>query len=389
MTTFSHFIHDIAYIKALLEQGIGWPVQVITDKHQQIGSEAPPSEWMTSIYDFSNLHPYPQIKFSPANEAFIFVSDLKTKMDPITYVMGPCLNKPSIPLEAETTSSCLNQILHQAALVHLLINQQRLTVEDILKENFYNEAMISQLEDKLRQDFTFIRIDDHVQTHIPGDIQYENQILACVSHGRVKELLPILDRINRFPLLSDHLKETPLQTMKTMVASMIIVASKTARESGLPIAISYKINTFYLQEINKTTDLTTLNQLKISALIDLTHRVHALRRTKNSQTVKEVTFYIRKNLYQNPSVHDVCQALHFNPSYLARLFKKEMNMTISEYMMQEKIKEAKQLLAMTNHSILEICSLLHFTDQSHFTKNFKKFTGQTPKQYRQHYKVLN
>ena len=93
--------------------------------------------------------------------------------------------------------------------------------------------------------------------------------------------------------------------MKTMVASMIIVASKTARESGLPIAISYKINTFYLQEINKTTDLTTLNQLKISALIDLTHRVHALRRTKNSQTVKEVTFYIRKNLYQNPSVHDV------------------------------------------------------------------------------------
>lgn len=46
-------------------------------------------------------------------------------------------------------------------------------------------------------------------------------------------------------------------------------------------------------------------------------------------------------------------------------------MTISEYMMQEKIKEAKQLLAMTNHSILEICSLLHFTDQSHFTKNFK------------------
>ena len=103
MTTFSHFIHDIAYMKALLEQGFGWPVQVITDKHQQIGSETPPSEWMTSIYDFSNLHPYPQIKFSPANEAFIFVSDLKTKMNPITYVMGPCLNKPSIPLEAETT----------------------------------------------------------------------------------------------------------------------------------------------------------------------------------------------------------------------------------------------------------------------------------------------
>ena len=66
-------------------------------------------------------------------------------------------------------------------------------------------------------------------------------------------------------LIADHLNETPLQTMKTMVATIIIIASKTARESGLPIALSYKINTFYLQEINKTTDLNTLNQLKKGA----------------------------------------------------------------------------------------------------------------------------
>ena len=386
MTTFSHFPNDIAYIKTLLEQSLNCPIQVVSQKHQFISPDKSLWQWMTDVIDFSKRYPIPQIKISPLNENFIFVSNL-TKSEPLTFVIGPTLNKQTTLSEARPPS--LNQLLHQAALVHCLLNQQQLPIEDILKENFYNDSMISKLEDKLRQDFTYIRIDDHIHTRIPGDIQYENQLLACVSTGHVNELLEIIDQINPSPLIADHLNETPLQTMKTMVATIIIIASKTARESGLPIALSYKINTFYLQEINKTTDLNTLNQLKISALINLTNRVSDLKRTKTSQTVNEVTFYVIKNLYQNPSVQDICQALHFNPSYLARLFKKEMKMTISEFIMQEKIKEAKHLLETTNHSILEICSLLHFTDQSHFTKNFKKLTQKTPKQYRQQYKVLN
>lgn len=386
MTTFSHFPNDIAYIKTLLEQSLNCPIQVVTQKHQFISPDKSLWQWMTDVIDFSKRYPIPQIKISPLNETFIFVSNL-TKSEPLAFVIGPTLNKQTTLSEARPPS--LNQLLHQAALVHCLLNQQQLPIEDILKENFYNDSMISKLEDKLRQDFTYIRIDDHIHTRIPGDIQYENQLLACVSAGHVNELLEIIDQINPSPLIADHLNETPLQTMKTMVATIIIIASKTARESGLPIALSYKINTFYLQEINKTTDLNTLNQLKISALIDLTNRVNSLKKIKTSRTVNEVTFYVIKNLYKNPSVQDICQALHFNPSYLARLFKKEMKMTISEFIMQEKIKEAKHLLETTNHSILEICSLLHFTDQSHFTKNFKKLTQKTPKQYRQQYKVLN
>lgn len=386
MTTFSHFPNDIAYIKTLLEQSLNCPIQVVSQKHQFISPDKSLWQWMTDVIDFSKRYPIPQIKISPLNENFIFVSNL-TKSEPLTFVIGPTLNKQTTLSEARPPS--LNQLLHQAALVHCLLNQQQLPIEDILKENFYNDSMISKLEDKLRQDFTYIRIDDHIHTRIPGDIQYENQLLACVSTGHVNELLEIIDQINPSPLIADHLNETPLQTMKTMVATIIIIASKTARESGLPIALSYKINTFYLQEINKTTDLNTLNQLKISALIDLTNRVNSLKKIKTSRTVNEVTFYVIKNLYKNPSVQDICQALHFNPSYLARLFKKEMKMTISEFIMQEKIKEAKHLLETTNHSILEICSLLHFTDQSHFTKNFKKLTKKTPKQYRQQYKVLS
>ncbi len=66
-----------------------------------------------------------------------------------------------------------------------------------------------------------------------------------------------------------------------------------------------------------------------------------------------------------------------------------MNLTISEFITQEKIEEAKRLLIGSNHTLLEISNLLHFSDQSYFTKSFKKVTGMTPKVYRNRYKLLS
>ncbi|WP_226799835.1 helix-turn-helix domain-containing protein [Bacillus thuringiensis] len=51
----------------------------------------------------------------------------------------------------------------------------------------------------------------------------------------------------------------------------------------------------------------------------------------------------------------------------------------------EKIEEAKKLLTLTNHSLLDISTLLNFNNQSYFTKVFKEYTGITPKQYRNQY----
>lgn len=71
-----------------------------------------------------------------------------------------------------------------------------------------------------------------------------------------------------------------------------------------------------------------------------------------------------------------------NPSYLSTLFKKEVGMSISEYVQSAKVNEAKNLLSYTSHSMSDISSLLNFYDQSHFIRVFKKYTGVTPKQFK-------
>lgn len=69
-------------------------------------------------------------------------------------------------------------------------------------------------------------------------------------------------------------------------------------------------------------------------------------------------------------------------NYLSQLFKKEVGIPISDYIQQERIEEAKKLIALSDTPLSDVCSSLTFNDQSYFTKVFKKFTGVTPKQYR-------
>ena len=62
--------------------------------------------------------------------------------------------------------------------------------------------------------------------------------------------------------------------------------------------------------------------------------------------------------------------------------KKEMNVAASAILAEFIINEAKRLLIYTDNTVAEIAFALSFNDASHFVKYFKRFTGQTPQNYR-------
>ncbi|HDR7878031.1 TPA: helix-turn-helix transcriptional regulator, partial [Bacillus mobilis] len=98
--------------------------------------------------------------------------------------------------------------------------------------------------------------------------------------------------------------------------------------------------------------------------------------------------HISKNAYDELSLNELANHLDITPTYLSKLFKKEMGIPLSEYIQKERIEEAKKLLTLTTSPLSDVCAWLNFNDQSYFTKVFKKYTNMTPKQYREQYTVI-
>ncbi len=83
------------------------------------------------------------------------------------------------------------------------------------------------------------------------------------------------------------------------------------------------------------------------------------------------------------SLKAISEDLNVNPAYLSREFSKYFdNLSFGEYIRKLRIEKAMQLLDASQHSLSEIAYLTGFSDQSHFTRIFKKFTGQNPSDYR-------
>lgn len=71
------------------------------------------------------------------------------------------------------------------------------------------------------------------------------------------------------------------------------------------------------------------------------------------------------------------------PSHFCRVFKKATGTTPHQYVMKARLDRAQELLGSSQMSISSIADLLGFTSQSHFTRAFRQYSGQTPSGWRQ------
>jgi AraC-like DNA-binding protein len=87
--------------------------------------------------------------------------------------------------------------------------------------------------------------------------------------------------------------------------------------------------------------------------------------------------------YSEPiSVADCAAAIHLNPSYLSRIFKKETGRNLVHYLQKLRIDQARKLLQQNRHNISELAGLCGFGSVEHFHRVFVRQVGMTPARYR-------
>lgn len=106
---------------------------------------------------------------------------------------------------------------------------------------------------------------------------------------------------------------------------------------------------------------------------------------KQPHWVKELKETIQDQIDTNLnlSLSELSKGLDKNPAYLSREFSKYFeDLSFGEYIRKLRVEKAIWLLNTTKYSLSEIAYLTGFSDQSHFTRIFKKHTGTNPSVYR-------
>lgn len=103
----------------------------------------------------------------------------------------------------------------------------------------------------------------------------------------------------------------------------------------------------------------------------------------SSRQLKAVISYINTHLESSISLKDLARVSQINSHhYFCHLFKQSTGIPPYQYVIEQRIKRAKQLLKQDKLPLLEIALECGFSDQSAFNRTFRRCVGSTPRDYR-------
>lgn len=182
------------------------------------------------------------------------------------------------------------------------------------------------------------------------------------------------------------LSKNPLTNIKYHFVITVALVARQCIEGGMPLEHAYRLSDFYISKLDNITKIEDVVALHRNMSLDYTRNM--LKQQKNpivSKPILECTDYIYSHLHERITVNELAEHTHLSTSYLSKLFKTNMNISVSGYIIEQRLDLAENMLKYSDLSYSEIANYLAFATQSHFIQVFKKKLGITPKQYRDAY----
>ena len=117
-------------------------------------------------------------------------------------------------------------------------------------------------------------------------------------------------------------------------------------------------------------------------LLHLIRRKAGPRATEDSMGIARLVDYIQNHYREAMTLETMAGYLRVSTSHLSHEFRRQCGMAPIEYLLYIRVENARQMLALTDRPIYEIAEQMGFSDVNNFTRQFKKRTGMTPRDYR-------
>jgi len=250
--------------------------------------------------------------------------------------------------------------------------------------NLCNESLMRQNREQGRVSATKAEAIHSVKRNLyqnPREayLQEEFALLAAIRKGDKQRARSI---INRVLIRIYSLGGEDLDVLKTLVLEMVVLMYRTAVDKGADPRELLGVNSSYLKEFNDLKDYIELSHWLTRWLEDFISSSLVQAAPAPPDSTALALEFMKNNLAEPLTRDEVARACNMSYGYFSKIFRQKTGYTFTDLLNKFRIEKACTLFDETGLNVNQVALECGFTDQSYFSKVFRRYHGISPKHYR-------
>lgn len=211
--------------------------------------------------------------------------------------------------------------------------------------------------------------------------RFEEEIMQAVAAGDRITVQRLLRGVDLNASMEDRLAD-PVRNIKNYCIVLNTVLRKAAQRGG--------VHPLYVDDLSRTLagrierlPTTGAARRLVPEMADRYALLVEQHSTSGySGPVQRAMLYVRRHLESPLNLRVVAGALGCNASYFSARFKKETGRTLTDFIVQERLRRAAHLLLTTRLQVQSVAQHCGYLDVNYFSHTFRQVMGCTPTEYR-------
>lgn len=208
----------------------------------------------------------------------------------------------------------------------------------------------------------------------------EREMIDMIKKGDNKNAQRLLIETNKQQRA--RLADDPLRSLKNSIICSCTLYARAAIEAGSLPEEAFTLSDTFINAIERASTEAELTRLESEMLKAYCDMVNDVNDSKYSNIVLHTINNVNQYLSEKITLTQLAEKVFVHPNYLSSLFRKEVGISLFEYILKRKIEESMYYIKYTDMPLAAIANKFHFCSQSYYIKTFKRYLGVTPNWYR-------
>lgn len=163
------------------------------------------------------------------------------------------------------------------------------------------------------------------------------------------------------------LSKNPLTNLKYHFVVTVALVTRYCIDGGMETEQAYRLSDFYIIHMDACSTIQEISDLHHEMALDFTGKMRLLQKNAAlSKPVAQCIDYIYAHISARITVEDLAVYTNLSASYLSRLFKQNLGVSISDYIREKKIEKAQNLLRFSDLPTFRLQTIYHFLPESFY-----------------------